>query len=241
MSISEKSSWNGSCEALFLKRLSQYTRLKVSLKVNHNRSTMLNVLERRWRFVRLSLHQMFLNAPDRVVEAVAHYLKGRSRGDEEYHKILREYIELHLPKQDYSCRLPSVLKAEGVHYDLQAIYEKVNQDYFNQNLNLKVTWYGGTVRSKYPKRITFGLYEDPLKLIKINRILDDPFFPSYFVSYVVYHEMVHAVVPGEMNERGQFCVHTPLFKEHERQFADYKRAREWEKKNRNKIFSHGRT
>lgn len=198
---------------------------------------MLNLLERRWRTARLSMHKMFLTAPDPVLAAIAEYLKGRSSSKGKYHQVLRAYIETN---HTHTVK-PIPLEHRGSTYDLLAFYEENNKIYFDGKLTLDVTWYGRSFRSKRPRRITFGLYEDPLKLIKIHKILDHPFFPPYFVSYVVYHEMVHAVVPGEMNERGQFCIHTAPFKALERQFADYERARAWEKKHIHQIFRHGRT
>lgn len=243
--MSEKLSWKESCEEQveqFKGRISKFTSLKLELRINNNRSTMLALLEKRRGAARLSLHRMFLEAPDPVLMAIAHYVHGGRRRGEDYHRVLRSYIQTHLPQQDYSNRLnPDQLKRQGRVYDLEAIYHEVNKKYFDGKLNLKITWYGRTMRSKRPRRITYGLFEDALKLIKIHRILDDPFFPPYFVSYVVYHEMLHAIVPGEMDARGNFCVHTRLFKEKEKLFADYKRALAWEKQHCNQIFCHGRT
>jgi hypothetical protein len=241
----EKSSWNASSSddpQFFLKRLSQYTQLKLQLKINENRSTMLAVLERRKGQARLSLHKMFLTAPDEVVKAVALYAKGARKADIDYHRVLRSFIQSQLPLQDFTAHRRAVkLQTQGRVYNLQTICDEINHQYFNGKLTLPITWYGRGVRVARPRKITYGLYEDALKLIKIHKILDDPFFPPYFVSFVVYHEMLHAVIPGERDDRGNFCVHTRLFKLKEKEFVDYKRAREWEKQHIKQIFSHGRS
>lgn len=67
-------------------------------------------------------------------------------------------------------------------------------------------------------------------------MLDDAFYPPYFVAFVVYHEMLHNVVPGKTDAMGYYRVHTPEFKRLEKQFAEYDMAMKWEKKHKELIF-----
>lgn len=216
----------------FLEQLERDVGKKLLLKINNNRSTMLSV---KWgpNCTKVSLHQMFLEAPQNVMQALACYLKG---DDKKIAPSIKAYIEQGLQKLNYSYELkPSKLQPKGLIYDLELIYHELNQKYFSQPLGLHITWFGEGVR-KERKRITFGLYYDPLRLIKINRVLDDNHFPSYLVAYVIYHEMLHFVCPAYIDEKGQKQIHSKEFKEREKQFEHYKAAQDWIKNNHHYIF-----
>lgn len=184
----------------------------------------------------LSLHKMFLEAPDSVIAAVAHYLRGKRREAQKQNLILRGYIEENLSRYDVSNRLDRTkLEQKGRIYHLVPLFDELNRQYFNGELELAVTWFGAWGR-KSRSRIVFGQYHDNLRLIKIHRILDDPFIPEFFLKFILYHEMLHAVIPGHIDERGRFCIHGKAFKERERQFGQYAEAIAWEKKNKNHFF-----
>jgi hypothetical protein len=55
--------------------------------------------------------------------------------------------------------------------------------------------------------------------------------PPWFLRYILYHEMLHAVVPDEPGPNGRRCVHTAKFYERERKFPRYRSARRWEEEN----------
>ncbi|MCE2983433.1 MAG: hypothetical protein LW832_07695 [Parachlamydia sp.] len=207
--------------------------MKLQLKINDNRSTMLSV---RWGghdSAKVSLHRMFLHAPQNVMEALACYLKG-------VHKKLapsiKAYIEENMRRLDYTHELDlSKLELSGKVHDLQKIYEQMNGEYFDHALDLKVTWFGKNKRRRR-RSVTFGLYQNALKLIKINRLMDDRAFPEFLVSFVVYHEMLHHVCPSFVDENGQKHIHTKAFKERERQHRDYDRAKKWIRDNHPLLF-----
>jgi predicted SprT family Zn-dependent metalloprotease len=206
---------------------------KLQLKINDNRSTMLSV---KWRpdCTKVSVHRMFLQAPTNVMQALACYLKGE---DQKIAPSIKAYIEDNLQKLDYSHELDlSLLQTKGKVYDLKKIYHAVNQEYFDKSLNLHITWFGNE-KQRQCKRITFGLYHDPLKLIKINRLLDNPRFPDYFITYVVFHEMLHYVCPSYVDERGFKKIHSQEFKKQEKQFKDFKIAQQWIKDNQSFLFN----
>ena len=60
--------------------------------------------------------------------------------------------------------------------------------------------------------------------IRIHPLLDQAFVPRWFLKYVLYHEMLHSVVPTNLcgTEGGVF---TEEFNRRERQFRGYHRAR----------------
>jgi predicted SprT family Zn-dependent metalloprotease len=224
----------------FKKRLSRHvSNMQVELVINENRSTMLNVLTRKRDFAKISLHKMFLDAPEDVISAIAHYVRGTRRSGPK-DGLIRGFIQSNLERMDYSHLLDeSKFVTVGRYYDLIAIYDQLNERYFKNKLDLKITWYG-TWGRKNRTRVTFGQYFDHLKLIKIHRVLDDPFFPEHFVVFVIYHEMLHHVVPGFVDERGLYRVHGSDFKDLEKKFHDYEKATAWEKEHRHLFFKGGR-
>lgn len=214
--------------------LQALTQMQINLIINDNRSTMISILERKRKYVRLSLHQMFLDAPNNVIIALSELL--RNKRSKEYNQILRQFINLHSAKYDknYPINL-NRLSAQGEYFDLKKLYEKVNQHYFDAKLNLHITWFGqGKKRPKH--QISFGLYHEPLKLIKINRLLDRKETPTYFVEYIVYHEMLHEVYRPEIRSNGYRCVHTKIFKEKEKEFHHFSSAKAWEEKFKSTLF-----
>ena len=162
---------------------------------------MLNLLEKNRTSVRLSVHKMFLEAPDPVISAIVHYVRGtRKEGS-----VLRAYIHDHFAKVNYTHLVQEQkLVHAGNLYHLKELYTAVNKKYFDGELDLAITWYGRPSRQKWRTRITYGQYLSGLRLIKIHCMLDDLFFPEFFVAFVVYHEMLHSVVPGSLDRRGRF-------------------------------------
>jgi hypothetical protein len=124
---------------------------------------------------------------------------------------------------------------QGEHYDLQVVYDVLNQDYFKNQLKLKIRWFGSAER-KARRHRKLGIFCFQTNCIKIHRLLDRPHFPPYFISYVVYHEMLHSVCPPVKAKRGRYQIHHSDFKMRERQFADYAAAKRWEEENRKLFF-----
>jgi hypothetical protein len=219
--------------ALFQEELEDSCRKRLQIKINDNRSTMLSV---RWEpdCTKVSLHRMFLHAPQNIMQSLACYIRQE---DKIIHPKVKAFIEKGLQKLDYSEVLDKAkLYQNGNVYNLKQIYDDLNTEYFNNQLQLQITWFG-KFNQRNRTRVTFGLYHDPLKLIKINRMLDSPNFPEYIVSYVVYHEMVHNVCPAYVDERGINRVHTKEFKDMESNFKHFGLAEKWIEENQDNFFA----
>jgi hypothetical protein len=123
------------------------------------------------------------------------------------------------------------LRHEGRYFDLQRIFDKLNQRYFRGRLRgYQVKW--GRRRKQRPKEyFIFGTIQEEDRVIRINPALDQPFVPLWFLQYVLYHEMLHSVVPDEELPGGRRRVHTEEFNRREREFRGYDRARRWEEDN----------
>ena len=123
------------------------------------------------------------------------------------------------------------LQHEGRHFDLQRIFKQLNETYFNGRLRgYKVEW--GRRRKQRPKDyFIFGTIQEEDRVIRINPQLDQSFVPSWFLRYILYHEMLHSVIPDEELGNGRRRVHTEEFNRRERQYRGYHRARRWEQDN----------
>src|SRR5690348_15483153 len=123
------------------------------------------------------------------------------------------------------------LPHEGKHFDLQRIFDQLNDRYFNGRLRgYEVKW--GRRRRLRPKDyLVFGTIQEEDRVIRINPQLDQAFVPSWFLRYILFHEMLHSVVPDEELPNGRRRVHTEEFNRRERRFHAYSRARRWEQDN----------
>src|SRR5437588_11459094 len=123
------------------------------------------------------------------------------------------------------------LQHEGKYFDLRENFDRLNERHFRGRLRgYKVMW--GRRRKRRPKEyFIFGTIQEEERVIRINPLLDQPFVPRWFLQYVLYHEMLHSVVPDEETSSGRRRVHTPEFNRRERKFRGYRRARRWEEEN----------
>src|SRR3954462_2575428 len=123
------------------------------------------------------------------------------------------------------------LRHEGRYFDLRAIFDRLNEKHFRGRLRgYKVVW--GRRRKHRPKEyFIFGTIQEEDRVIRISPWLDQPFVPRWFLRYILFHEMLHSVVPDETLRGGRRKVHTEEFNRRERKFPAYNRARRWEQDN----------
>lgn len=139
--------------------------------------------------------------------------------------FIRKFLKLFFPKKRMKR---FVLCYSGKHYNLKEIYDKLNAQYFESKLDLNITWVGN--RNSTPRvRLMFGSYHREKKLIKIHRRLDQAHVPYYFISFVVYHEMLHHVLPPLKEKNQRRRIHHPAFIEKEKQFQEYALSQEFQK------------
>jgi predicted SprT family Zn-dependent metalloprotease len=113
--------------------------------------------------------------------------------------------------------------------DLDKIFERLNQEYFDDKVQAKIMW-GRDVKSRNKSGFRYGSYDEGKKLIRIHPRLKQDFVPQCVLELTVYHEMCHQFVPS-YKKNGTWQSHHPEFKRKEREFKDFKDARNWEKHN----------
>ena len=116
------------------------------------------------------------------------------------------------------------LTHQGEHYNVKNLYDKINHQYFEGKLDLPITW-SGNKTSIARTKIVFGSYNQRTQLIKIHRRLDQPHIPEHFISFIIYHEMLHHVLPPILQKNRRRKIHHRTFKEREQQFQEYALAK----------------
>lgn len=190
------------------------------------------------------IHHMFLDAPPRVINALVRYV---AKGDPAASQTVGRYIDANGARLARRRPRAIPLVTKGDHHDVLAIFNDLNEKYFGGACTALVTWGRHTKRKRGEPRkvIKLGSYASLERLIRIHPVLDKPWVPRYFVAYVVYHEMLHHMIPAARGNatRGSISnlasakgpserrvLHPPEFLERERYFRKYERAIEWEKR-----------
>lgn len=209
------------------RRIRRALEVPADLVVTDNRRTMISTKRREGR-LEVRLHHMFLDAPEEVVEELLCYL---AEGDPRASRRLSRFIESnrHRIKQR---RRRILLRTKGRHHDLSAIFEEVVTGHFSEDVSdVRITWGKKPPRTRRRRRsIRLGTYTHDQALIRIHPALDQPSVPRFFVGFVVFHELLHHVVPARVRG-GRTDYHPPEFRRRERAHPDYVRATRWEAEN----------
>jgi hypothetical protein len=195
----------------------------VELAVTDNRHSMIS-FSRRGAVLRARVHMMFLDAPASLQEALARYIV---RNDREASLVVGRYIEANGHRIRATRPVLGPLSTKGAHHDLLARFRDLNERYFGGGVDALISW-GRKSKKRERATIKLGSYSAIERLIRIHPSLDRAWVPRYFVEFVVYHEMLHHVIPASRGP-GRSLLHPPEFRERERQFRHYERAVAWER------------
>jgi hypothetical protein len=198
----------------------------VLLAVTDNRHSMVTYV-RRGGILRARLHMMFLDAPPAVQEALVRYIV---RGDREASLVVGRYIDDNGHRIRATRPVLTPLLTKGNHHDLLTIFHDVNSKYFGGTVDALVSWgRSSPARARKPRAtIKLGSYSAVERLIRIHPNLDRSWVPRYFLQFIIYHEMLHHVIPASRGP-GRALLHPPEFRRREEQFRLYERAIAWEK------------
>jgi len=179
------------------------------------------------------LHHMFLDAPAAVLRALGRYAERQDRAAAG--KVLRAYIETneHRVRQPDVAR-PITVDVEGKFHNLQEIFDRLNARYFGGRIRAQVTWGARGKRRTARDSIQLGSYTVEDELIRIHPVLDARDVPTYFLEWVVYHEMLHEVHDMPVVD-GRRVYHTAEFRRAEALFERYAEAVLWERSNLGKL------
>lgn len=177
------------------------------------------------------LHRMFENAPAGVAEALGGWLRSGRRARRAC-SVLDEWIDRGL------ARLPPAprgsLRARGRHHDLAAIGEELREgplrDEFRDRSLPRVAW-AARRASRARRSLLLGHYDSEIHVVRIHPVLDREDVPVWYLRFLVFHELLHAVFPSRREPSGRWIHHGPDFRRRERGHPDCERARRWEADN----------
>ena len=195
----------------------------VILILTDNATSMISV-RKKHDAVSLRLNRIFLRADESVLDEVAAFIKekGGTR------PAIKAFI-----RNNQSCLKDSpprtvTINPQGRFYNLTDIFNALNRDYFHDRVAASITWGKRGPRYAVRKR-TLGSYQKMTNTIRINPILDRRKVPRYVIEFVVYHEMLHAVIDSVV-ENGRRSIHSKEFNSREHEYRNYDKAIEWEKR-----------
>lgn len=175
--------------------------------------------------VRLS--DLLQGAPESVLEAIAHILVAKlyrkpivpQQADRYRRYTSSEAVSRQAEHARQTRGRKRILGAAGHYYDLEEVFEAVNQRFFHGLLGCPVlTW------SAHRARRMLGHYDAAHNTIVVSRVFDGPAVPRYAIEYLMYHEMLHLKHPVRVRG-GRRCIHSREFQAEERLFPELEQAK----------------
>jgi hypothetical protein len=207
-------------------RVSSHLGIPVRLALTDNRSTMVS-FRRAEESLRLRVHHMFLDAPEKVVQAIADYA---GHGRRSAGPVLDDFIRVRQPliRRAGDGSRPATV-ARGRCYDLEEIFARVNDLHFEGRIQAAIGW-GRVPGRRRRQSIRLGVYDHQTREIRIHPALDRPEVPHFFVEFIVFHEMLHQLFPSA-HGGGRRVHHPRAFRDRERSYPHYVAALAWEREN----------
>jgi hypothetical protein len=175
---------------------------------------------------RILAHEGFAGAPDEVIKAlVMTTMLGKDARDKKgktYIATVKAYANSAVFREIASQldvgRKPDSQRGRGQHFDLEVIFNKVNQAYFaGQMSKPNLVWNKTLTHRK------FGHYHPASDTVMISISLDRVSIPAYVVEFVMYHELLHKQL-GIKDHKGRQYAHTRAFRDAEARFPKHKQA-----------------
>lgn len=218
------------------KRVASYLSLilqeSVDVVFTDNHATMISY-KKKSGILMLRLHKMFQHADDTVLKALSVFVRGipsprASKRLDDFIKCNQKLIRKRSPRR----RLP--VHPAGEYIDLAEVLNRVSDKYFGGRMySVNIGW--GRYRERHGRRtrtrsraLATYCFEDTT--IRVSPVLDSPRVPDYIIDWVVYHELLHHILPVERNGNRK-RYHTAKFRALERAFPRYEEARIWEQQN----------
>ena len=181
----------------------------------------------------IRVSDIFTDAPAEIYRSLALILLGklyRKRIDQLYHRAYRTFIlseaiqeRVRVVRSD-RCRHARTRGSRGRFVDLDAIFDRLNEQYFSNELKKPhLSW------SAKKTRYVLGRFDLTHNTIFISRLFDAPDVPLVVTEYVMFHEMLHVKHQSRVQE-SRLIVHTPQFKAEEKRFTRYAEAKLWLKR-----------
>lgn len=209
--------------------LESTTGFPVNLAITDNARSMITICMEKNGIMKVRAHNMFLNAPPKVLRSLASFCKRPTKSNravigayiDENENVIRKRQPKKPPKEKRIT--------QGEVHNLDEMFQLLNKKYFRHKCDAAYMW-GRLPTRKRRRSIHFGNYNFETNTIRMHPVLDRKFVPAYVVEMVMYHEMLHWYIPP-VQKNGRRYVHTRLFHQAERFHPYYEKAKVWKEKN----------
>ncbi len=177
------------------------------------------------------MHSMFAAAPSETQRVVATWIRSGRRAPRACAELDRWIIAGLERLPPPSHRLRSV-RPIGTHYDLEVLRAEIltrelAADFPDRERWPPVTW-GRRTQSRTRHSLRLGSFDADDGIARLHPVLDQPAVPSWFVRYVLFHELLHAALPPRRGNGSRWIHHSAAFRGRERAYGDYSAALAWE-------------
>jgi hypothetical protein len=168
----------------------------------------------------IEAHQGFVGAPPAVIQAMLRIALG-GKGKAVLSRV-KDYAHsqafLSISSALEGEYLSAPARTQGGHFNLQQVFERVNQAYFQGQMDQpNLTWNKTLTHRK------FGHYQANTDTVMLSISLDKSSTPAYVIEFVMYHELLHKQL-GVVTNRGRRYAHTKAFREAEARFPQQEQA-----------------
>jgi hypothetical protein len=193
--------------------------------------------------IELRLHALFDSAPPELHGAVASWVRSGARARRACRAIdvwIRDGLE-RLPAQPAA---PGSLRSRGAAHDLASLAEELRREHFAREFERPeqlppITWGRGS-QGRARRSLRLGSCEPDGRLVRVHPVLDQPGVPSFFVRFVLHHELLHVLIPPRQSDDGRWIHHGREFRARERAYPDYQRALRWEREHLGRLLRSAR-
>lgn len=172
--------------------------------------------------IQLFIHEALINAPREIKKDLAlAALKGSRPALRNIRRYCssREYYQME--NRIRGSQQAQGSPPRGKEVDLEKVFEKVNRDYFQGQLEKpQLSW---SVKRSYRR---LGTYSAQLDQVTVSRALDNREIPAYVLEYIMYHELLHKKLGVQRANSGK-RNHTKAFKALEMRFKNYEEANQY--------------
>lgn len=198
------------------------------VRLTDNRSSLITVKPQKNGPPAVRLQRVFLAADESTLKALARFIV---RPDRRCRTALDSFLSSRRDLLDACARetREDRLQTRGRHYNLNVMLKRVKAEYGLKLPGVKIGWARPAAKSRNRRSIKFGSWYSKSRTVRIHPALDDPTVPEFFVEYIIYHELLHALFPPESGPEGRRQVHNPEFQRFERKFKRYQEARYFER------------
>ncbi len=217
-------------------RLRPGTSGHVKVSFTNNTCTMVSKYERAGT-IHLRVHHLFAQAPAWLLEDLVRFcfLRVRKKTSRRIRADLMDFVEKHREKTLSLYPENRRLPPRGSAFDLKSVMRRVRRGHVQElKTTPDIAWTRRVHRTLMGKWVPSP---PPYpNLIVINRLLDDARVPLFYLEFIVFHELLHELMP--ISRSCGRWVHHPLeFRQRERCFPDFERAQRWEEENVGRLYS----